>query len=180
MKLEQFVAKAMFAGGLGLTAVGLVMGKALSLGRRAPDGADPRSQSPLSVPSTTVDLPDTKVPPMPTTTTHRYHNVPLPTGVAAGSGWQPDDPLPYRVVMGEIRAVTDHNVAVQTVAIQFADGRIDDGRIKAPTVTISRGGYNGRGLSSSQARGLAAVLLEAADELDGWIEPSGLVETGSP
>ena len=75
-------------------------------------------------------------------------------------------------MLGEGRGVTDHNVVVHTVAIQFADGRIDDGRIKAPTVTISHAGYNGRGLSSTQARELAARLLEAADELDGWIESS--------
>jgi hypothetical protein len=64
--------------------------------------------------------------------------------------------------LGEDHGVTDHNVVVHTVAIQFADGRIDDGRIKAATV------YSGRGLSSTQARELAAALLEAADDLDRW------------
>ena len=109
---------------------------------------------------------------MPTTTTHRYPNVPLPTGVAAVDDWQPNDPLPYRVVLGAGRGVTDHNVVVQTAAIQFADGRIDDGAIVAPSVTISHACYNGRGLSITQARELGARLLEAADELDGWIESS--------
>jgi hypothetical protein len=109
---------------------------------------------------------------MPTTTAHCYLNVPLPTGVAAVDDWRPNDPLPYRVVLGAGRGVTDHNVVVQTAAIQFADGRIDEGRIKAPTLTISCAGYNGRGLSSTQAREVAARLLEAADELDGWIESS--------
>jgi hypothetical protein len=89
-------------------------------------------------------------------------DVPLPTGVAAAGSWQPNDPLPYRVVLGEDHGVTDHNVVVHSVAIQFADGRIDDGRIKAATV------YSGRGLSSTQARELAAALLEAADDLDRW------------
>jgi hypothetical protein len=107
---------------------------------------------------------------MPTTTTHRYPNVPLPTGVAAVFDWRPNDPLPYRVVLGAGRGVTDHNVVVHTSAIQFADGRIDDGAIVAPSVTISHA--NGRGLSRTQARELAARLLEAADELDGWIESS--------
>jgi hypothetical protein len=109
---------------------------------------------------------------MPTTTTHRYPNVPLPTGVAAVFDWRPNDPLPYRVVLGAGRGVSDHNVVVHTSAIQFADGRIDDGGIVAPSVTISHACYNGRGLSSTQARELAARLLEAADELDGWIESS--------
>jgi hypothetical protein len=109
---------------------------------------------------------------MPTTTAHCYLNVPLPTGVAAVDDWRPNDPLPCRDVLGAGRGITDHKVRVQTSAIQFADGRIDDGRIKAPTLTISHAGYNGRGLSSTQARELAARLLEAADELDGWIESS--------
>ena len=94
-------------------------------------------------------------------------DVPLPTGVAAAGGWQPDGPLPYRVVLGEDHGVTDHNVVVHTVAIQFADGRIADARIKAATV------YSGRGLSSTQARELAAALLEAADQLDGWTGGTG-------
>ena len=103
---------------------------------------------------------------------HCYLNVPLPTRVAAVDDWRPNDPLPYRVVLGARRGVTDHKVRVQTSAIQFADGRIDDGGIVAPSVTISHACYNGRGLSSTQARELAARLLEAADELDGWIESS--------
>jgi hypothetical protein len=109
---------------------------------------------------------------MPTMTARCYLNVALPTGVAAVDDWQPNDPLSYRVVLGAGRGVTDHKVRVQTAAIQFADGRIDDGRIAAPSVTISRASFNGRGLSSTQARELAARLLEAADELDGWIESS--------
>ena len=109
---------------------------------------------------------------MPTTTTHRYPNVPLPTGVAAVFDWRPNDPLPYRVVLGAGRGVSDHNVVVHTSAIQFADGRIDDSGIAAPSVTVSHACYNGRGLSRTQARELAARLLEAAEELDGWIESS--------
>jgi hypothetical protein len=103
-------------------------------------------------------------------TTHYYPNVALPTGVAAVDNWQPNDPLSYRVVLGARRGVTDHSVVVQTAAIQFADGRIDDGRIAAPSVTISHASFNGRGLSSTQARELAAVLLEAAAEVDRWAD----------
>jgi hypothetical protein len=109
---------------------------------------------------------------MPTKTTHSYRSVALPTGVAAFFDWRPHEPLPYRVVLGANRGVADHNVVVHTSAIQFADGRIDDGGIVAPSVTISHACYTGRGLSSTQARELAARLLEAADELDGWIESS--------
>ena len=109
---------------------------------------------------------------MPTKTTHSYLSVALPTGAAAFFEWRPHEPLPYRVVLGANRGVADHNVVVHTSAIQFADGRIDDGGVVAPRVTISHACYNGRGLSSTQARKLAARLLEAADELDGWIESS--------
>jgi hypothetical protein len=70
--------------------------------------------------------------------------------------------------LGEDRGVTDHNVVVLTVATQFADGRIEDGRIKAAAV------YSGRGLSSAQARELAAALLEAADDLDRWAGTTAL------
>ena len=70
--------------------------------------------------------------------------------------------------MGEDRGVTDHNVVVHTVAIQFADGRIEEGRIKAATI------YSGRGLSSTQARELAAALLEAANDLDRWAGKTAL------
>jgi hypothetical protein len=105
--------------------------------------------------------------------THSYRSVALPTGAATFFDWQPKNPLPYRVVLGANRGITDHKVAVQTSAIQFADGQIDDGGIVAPSkITISHASYNGRGLSSAQARELAARLLEAADELDGWIESS--------
>jgi hypothetical protein len=93
---------------------------------------------PLSVPSARVSLPDRKVPPMPTTAAHCYLDVPLPAGVAAVFDWRPNDPLSYRVVLGAGRGVTDHNVVVHTSAIQFADGRIDDGGIVAPSITISR------------------------------------------
>jgi hypothetical protein len=76
--------------------------------------------------------PRQKVSPMPTTTTHSYPSVAPPTGVAAFFDWRPNDPLPYRVVLGANRGVTDHKVVVQTSAIQFADGHIDDGGIVAP------------------------------------------------
>ena len=125
------------------------------------------------MPSATVDLLDRKVPPMPTTAAYCYLNVALPTGVAAVDDWQPNDPLSYRVVLGAGRGVTDHSVVVQTAAIQFADGRIDHGGIVAPSVTISHTCYNGRGLSSTQARELAAVLLEAAAEVDRWADSRG-------
>jgi hypothetical protein len=111
---------------------------------------------------------------MPTTAAHCCPNVPLPADVAAASDWQPNDPLPYRIILGEDRGITNHKMAVHTVAVQFADGRIADGRIKAAIV------YSGQGLSGTQARELASALLEAADQLDRWMEPRGIAGAGSP
>ncbi len=49
-------------------------------------------------------------------------------------------------------------------AVQFADGRIDDGSVHAaPDVYLGDDP-----LSSVQARELAAALIETADEVDRW------------
>jgi hypothetical protein len=72
------------------------------------------------------------------------------------------------VLLGECRGIdgvdTDH-VSVQPTAIQFADGRIDDGSVhEPPHVYVSD-----NALTTTQARELAATLIEAADEIDGWV-----------
>ena len=99
-------------------------------------------------------------------TTNDCPTVPLPAGIVAAKGWQDSGlrELPYRVIFGAHRDVTDHKARVYTSAIQFADGRIDDGLIEAPSLAVS----DADSLTSDQARELAALLLEAADELDGW------------
>ena len=72
--------------------------------------------------------------------------------------------MPYRVIFGANRGVTDHRACVSAGAVQFADGRIDDGQIATPSISVSHADF----LASDQARELAALLLEAADEMDGW------------
>jgi hypothetical protein len=53
---------------------------------------------------------------------------------------------------------------VQATAVQFTDGSIDDGTLyEAPSVYLGDDA-----LSSSQARELAAALIESADEVGGW------------
>jgi len=69
-------------------------------------------------------------------------------------------------VIGAALTVTDHKVRVSSMAVQWADGRVDDGQIEPPHVYVSDLGDNG--LTSTQGRELAAALLEAADEIDGW------------
>lgn len=87
----------------------------------------------------------------------------LPVGAVFGGDWEGDGP--HRVVFGGNRGVDGHQAAVQTASIQFADGRVDDGRlVEAPSVTVLDADH----LTSVQARELASALLAAADEIDGW------------
>jgi hypothetical protein len=104
---------------------------------------------------------------MTTTATTITEPVPLPIGARTFDTWQDDDPQPYRVILGAYRRVTDHKVLVSPSAVQWADGSVDDGRIEAPQVYIFELGESAP-LNSDQARELAAALLEAADEIDGW------------
>jgi hypothetical protein len=100
-----------------------------------------------------------------TTTTTPNPQVPLP---ADGDIWEDDTPsrLSYRVIYGVPRGVTGHELALQTSAIQYSDGGInttDD----PPQVSIYM--HEASALTSDQARELAASLIEAADEVDGWV-----------
>jgi hypothetical protein len=55
-------------------------------------------------------------------------------------------------------------VSVQPTAIQFSDGRVDDGSVHEPPHVY----LADNALTAAQARELAATLIEAADEVDGW------------
>jgi hypothetical protein len=94
-------------------------------------------------------------------------DVPVPPG-ARPDTWQDDSPLPYRVLLGEVRGIDGvdiDRVCVQPTAVQFSDGRVDDGSAHEPPQVY----LNDYGLTSAQARELAAVLVDAADEVDGWL-----------
>jgi hypothetical protein len=93
-------------------------------------------------------------------------NPPLPVG-AEPDIWQQDD-HPYRVLYGASRGIAGRDdVIVGTTAIQFSDGRINDRRVhEDPHVYVETN--SDKGLSSEQARELAALLIEAADEVDRW------------
>jgi hypothetical protein len=93
--------------------------------------------------------------------------VPVPPG-ARPDTWQDDSPPPYRVLLGEVRSIDGVDsdlVCVQPTAIQFADGRVDDGGVHEPPHVYLRDDA----LSAAQARELAARLIEAADQVDGWL-----------
>ncbi len=90
-----------------------------------------------------------------TTTTSDLTNVPHPAGVKPDI-WQDDAPIPYRVLLGEVRVIDGvdiDRVSVQPTAVQFADGRIDDGSVHEPPRVY----LGDDGLTSAQARELAAL-----------------------
>jgi hypothetical protein len=69
------------------------------------------------------------------------------------------------VEFSEVAEVGKPIAEVQTSAVQFRDGSInasDD----PPQIQVYT--YTDNGLGSTQARELAAVLIEAADEVDRW------------
>jgi hypothetical protein len=103
------------------------------------------------------------------TTATPHPAVPLPAGFVEADDWQASGPdLPFRIIYGVKRPVTDHEVFVSTAAAQWADGSIDDGLVETPNAALLEGqGDTGVRLNSDQARELAAALLAAADELDG-------------
>jgi hypothetical protein len=91
-------------------------------------------------------------------------DVPVPAGAEADV-WQDDVPQPYRILFGVLRNTDGVEYAtVQATAVQYADGRIDDGSVHEPPSVY----LGDDALSGSQARALAAALIETADEVDGW------------
>jgi hypothetical protein len=93
-----------------------------------------------------------------------YPDIAPPAGATADV-WKGTPP--ERIVYGASRGIPDYEVNVWTSANQFADGTLDDGsRSEPPTVHREVGASTG--MNSDQAKILAAVLLEAADEIDGW------------
>lgn len=89
-------------------------------------------------------------------------NVPIPAGTTVGSDFEEygDD---CRSISGANRVVADSSVSVWTAAEQQRDGTVHLGR-----VGIDDDRTQLLTLSADEARALAAVLIEAADELDGW------------
>ena len=98
------------------------------------------------------------------TTTTPYPDVPVPAGAEADI-WAGD----YRILYGVSRGVIGHTLIVQTTAVQLLDGTVDDGQGPAeepPAISVEV--HPDRHLTSEQARDLAAVLIESADEVDRW------------
>jgi hypothetical protein len=99
-----------------------------------------------------------------TAPTDPYPDIVPPAGATADI-WEGTPP--ERIVYSASRGIPDYEVNVWTSANQFADGTLDDGsRTEPPTVHLEVGASTG--MNSDQARILAAVLIESADEIDGW------------
>lgn len=89
-------------------------------------------------------------------------DVPVPAGARADI-WEDGT----RTILGPVRGVGDYDLIVCTAATQFADGKIDvEGKSEAPNVYVEN--HEATGMTSQQARELAAEIIEAADEIDGW------------
>jgi hypothetical protein len=99
-------------------------------------------------------------------TTTTIPDVPVPPG-ARPDTWQDDSPQPYRILLGDVRGIdgvdTDR-LCVQPTAVQFADGRVDDGSVHEPPHVY----LCDHAFTATQAREVAALLIAAADEVDGW------------
>lgn len=96
-------------------------------------------------------------------TTTTIPNMPLPPGADGACGWDQWD-NEFRVFHTADQEVGGH--VVYASGVQCIDGTVstDD----APMVWV-QGGSDERGLTGAQARDLAAVLIQAADIIDRWV-----------
>jgi len=76
----------------------------------------------------------------------------------------------YRVIFGADRFVTDTQVRVYATVVQLADGSIDQCTVEEPSVNVSDSECDVPPLNLDQARELAALLLEAVREIEGWLQ----------
>jgi hypothetical protein len=88
-------------------------------------------------------------------------DIPLPRAAEHAALWEADTPMPSRTIYGIQRTVTDSGTWLESCGSQWADGSIDD----EPSIDLH---HDDRTLNSDQARELAAALLQAAGDLDGW------------
>jgi hypothetical protein len=97
--------------------------------------------------------------------------IPLPAGALEASSFEecsgPDGNS--RVVGTPMRCVAGREDAtVRGYAIQLRDGSIDTEGDEPPHVWVECSGS--RGLTTDEARELAALIVRVADQIDGWAE----------
>lgn len=103
------------------------------------------------------------------------NSVPVPDS-ATTSDWFDLDDRPWRFIRGKERIVTEgadnqwHSgeVSVQAEGAQYGNGLLDDDDTDPPGVLVHI--LTDDRLTPDQARRLAAQLVAAADEVDGWMK----------
>ncbi|MBY0442052.1 MAG: hypothetical protein K2Q25_07975 [Mycobacteriaceae bacterium] len=92
-----------------------------------------------------------------------------PNGGMPRYAWHCDVFTPPRVALN----CTDdplRSPVVTVQAVRWADGSLDrEGVVRMPSIEVDS--PHEPGLTAAQARALAALLVQAADELDGWLAP---------
>ena len=117
---------------------------------------------------------------MTTTPASQYPVIPLPAGADSGDDWTTShrykDCLhrivwrgPKGTVAPDERSVESEELRVSLAATQFVDGTIDDGTVlEPPFIYIDKGTRVSLPLTSTQARELIPLLVEAVDQIDQW------------
>jgi hypothetical protein len=110
-----------------------------------------------------------------------YPDVPLPPGAKPSEWWDVEDGEPtFRCVEGTPRLIGASRTRIYTHCTQWEDGRVEDGKTEPdfhgpPGVAFELLGEAGHladtgiTFTSAEARAAAAVLIAAADEIDGWV-----------
>lgn len=91
-----------------------------------------------------------------TTTTNPYPHIAPPVGTTPDV-WEDDQ----RMVMGADRTIDGHDAVVWTAAVQYADGSLQKAVVHVDMPAKDA-------MTSVQARALAAEVIAAAHEIDGW------------
>jgi hypothetical protein len=91
-------------------------------------------------------------------------DVPVPTGFSADDWADTQTPRPWRTIWGRQHVIDGDAVEVRLSGMQYADGTIetDDGGGPAIHINVCRDW----GISTKDAREVAAAILAAADEAD--------------
>jgi hypothetical protein len=94
--------------------------------------------------------------------------IPLPAGAVEASEWETevsDSDETFRIAWGAEQAANDEVKVLSSVC------QLRDGSLKDFCVLVVVDGHPGQ-LDSSEARQMAAYLLDAADEIDAWAATS--------
>jgi hypothetical protein len=73
------------------------------------------------------------------------------------------------VVWTADRCVDDYHAAVRGAAIQMPDGHIDDGTLQSDPPGLEIEIAAAVNMTTDQARQFAAMIIETADQVDGWV-----------